>query len=114
MPKLDSVCLSFSQDPIPRAISRQSSMHSLHNTYYNPAFPAPSPPRPTSRTSEIIDKNSLKYLDQEEGVGAWDNTTAPLPTKMDSGMVSLVSSIYHFLSVLVFSLNFLYFVIILH
>ncbi|XP_041469805.1 usherin-like [Lytechinus variegatus] len=75
-------------DPIPQAISRHSSMHSLHNTYYNPAFPAPSPPRPTSRTSEVMDKNSLKYLDDDDGVAAWDNTT-PLPPKMDSGMVSL-------------------------
>lgn len=66
-------------------------MHSLHNTYYNPSFPAPSPPRPTSRTSEVMDKNSLKYLDEDDGVAAWDNT-APLPLKMDSGMVSLVRS----------------------
>ncbi|XP_071494817.1 LOW QUALITY PROTEIN: usherin-like [Diadema antillarum] len=75
-------------DPIPQAISRQSSMHSLHNAYYNPSFPAPSPPRPTSRTSEIMEKNSLKYLDEEEGVAAWDNPS-PLPPKMDSGLVSM-------------------------
>lgn len=38
-----------------------------------------------------MDKNSLKYLDEDDGVAAWDNT-APLPLKMDSGMVSLVRS----------------------